>query len=189
MENIEIWKDIEGYAGKYQISNQGRVFSVVRNQYKSLRKDKDGYFRATLTDTSGKNRVEPIHRLVANAFIEKKEGCNVVNHLDSNRQNNCVDNLEWTTILGNNRHAWEHRQKTERKKHMKKMTQASLPSCINYYEVYKDEELIGTFRGLKETAATIGVNEKTVRNCVRENRLSRKGYRFVCLGGDCRVRH
>ena len=189
MENIEIWKDIEGYAGKYQISNQGRVFSVVRNQYKSLRKDKDGYFRATLTDASGKNRTEPIHRLVANAFIEKKEGCNVVNHLDSNRQNNCVDNLEWTTILGNNRHAWEHQQKNEREKHIKEMTQASLPSITSYYEVYRDGELIGTFRGLKETAAAIGVNEQTVRNCVRENRLSRKGYRFVCLGGDCRVRH
>ena len=69
------------------------------------------------------------------------------------------------------------------------MTQASLPSITSYYEVYKDGELIGTFRGLKETAAAIGVNEQTVRNCVRENRLSRKGYKFVCLGGDCRARH
>ena len=72
---------------------------------------------------------------------------------------------------------------------MKEMTQASLPSITYYYEVYKDEELIGTFRGLKETAAAIGVNEKTVRNCVLENRLSRKGYRFVCLGGGFDVLH
>lgn len=48
-----------------------------------------------------------VHRLVAEAFCEKKEGCNVVNHLDSNVKNNHASNLEWTTYTGNAIHAFE----------------------------------------------------------------------------------
>lgn len=103
----EIWKDIEGYEGLYQISNYGDVKSLDRDVYKSdgviqhrherimsKRENSDGYYMAKLTvDKVTKNIA--IHRLVAKAFIPNPDNLPEVNHKDCNRKNNHVDNLEW----------------------------------------------------------------------------------------------
>jgi hypothetical protein len=105
----EIWKDIKGYEGKYQISNFGRVKSLKRDYrhkdriLKPLPKEKE-YVRVHLMD-KGNEEWAYVHRIVAETFIEKKEGCDIVNHLDNNPSNNNVNNLEWTTYKGNIQHA------------------------------------------------------------------------------------
>ena len=112
MEN-EIWKDIKGFEGIYQISNQGRVRSLDRvvifkngasRKYKgqilSKMISKYGYERVDLR-MNGKHKIYSVHRLVAEAFIPNPEGKETVNHKDENKQNNCVDNLEWMTIKEN----------------------------------------------------------------------------------------
>lgn len=100
----EIWKPIEGFEGKYEISNLGRVYSIPRNgTYGCIMRpytDKDGYLNVSLACGVGKQRKSKkfrVHRLVAMAFIPNDDpmGKPLVNHLDFNRQNNCVDNLEW----------------------------------------------------------------------------------------------
>lgn len=106
----EIWKDIKGYEGKYQVSNLGRVRSLDRldrsgaktkGKILNPKANKSGYVRVHLADGNGYNR-ESVHRLVAEAFVERKaETDNVVNHLDNNPSNNRADNLEWTTYKGN----------------------------------------------------------------------------------------
>lgn len=105
----EIWKDIVGYEGFYQISNFGRVKSLERkdrnNHYRSekllsIRTDKLGYQRVHLS----KDMVAQwhlVHRLVASAFVPTVEGCDIVNHIDNNPSNNMATNLEWTTYKGN----------------------------------------------------------------------------------------
>ena len=117
MESVaEIWKDIIGFEGLYQISNYGNVKSckryvnakfgkrVVNEKLLSLGKDKDGYFMAILCEDAIRKTVK-VHRLVADAFIDKFDGKNIVNHIDLNKQNNTVSNLEWVSSLENNCHS------------------------------------------------------------------------------------
>lgn len=114
----EIWKDIDGYEGYYQISNFGRVKSLARFVFnkdgslqrfkketiKSPKLDKDGYLKVTLS-VNGNNKTFPIHRLVANAFLQNGNSELEVNHIDLNRKNNRIDNLEWVTHVDNVRHS------------------------------------------------------------------------------------
>lgn len=102
---MEIWKDIEGYEGKYQVSNLGNVRSLrFRNQNFSKdltqKTNNKGYKVVNLTDNS-KNKPALVHRLVAMAFIDNPNNFPVVNHKDENPQNNHVDNLEWCTYSYN----------------------------------------------------------------------------------------
>lgn len=110
----EIWKNIKEYEGIYQVSNLGRVKRIgsYRNQtkewtsdriLKACRKDND-YLFVTLSQNGIPSR-KYIHRLVAQAFIPNPEAKETVNHIDLNRTNNDVSNLEWNTYKENNAHA------------------------------------------------------------------------------------
>ena len=114
----EIWKDIQGYEGFYQISNLGRVKSLERIVHKNngviqTRKERimaervstDGYYIAKLT-LDGYSKSIAIHRLVAIHFIPNPDNLPEVNHKDFDRTNNRVDNLEWCTHLENIRYSW-----------------------------------------------------------------------------------
>ena len=99
----EIWKDIPGYEGKYQISNLGNVMSLHfkrsptnKRLLKPMSDNGYGYLKVMLRD-NGSYKMKSIHRLVAEAFIPNPEEKPNVNHIDSNPKNNRVDNLEWCT--------------------------------------------------------------------------------------------
>ena len=92
----EIWKDIEGYEGLYQVSNLGRVRSLRRNIILRQSIERNGYERILLYKNKGYKHFL-IHRLVATAFIPNPNNLPQVNHKDENKLNNCVDNLEWCT--------------------------------------------------------------------------------------------
>ena len=93
----EIWKNIEGYEGKYQVSNLGRVKSII-GQEKVLhpKKHRNGHLQIGLHKDK-KRKTMYIHRLVAQAFIPNPDNLPCVNHKDENPNNNNVDNLEWCT--------------------------------------------------------------------------------------------
>lgn len=110
---IEIWKDIDGYIGRYQISNFGRIRSLdkdtVRKDGKPLHtkgkilkiaKDSKGYMRIQIP-----YRTLKIHREVAKAFLPNPFGLSEVNHIDGNKSNNNVSNLEWISHQDNINHA------------------------------------------------------------------------------------
>lgn len=130
----EIWKPIPGYEGAYEISNMGRLRSLTRTRIvnnchggTSPRTDKgrifalgnngNGYAYVSLSE-NGKKTNYYIHRLVAEAFLEKPEGENfVVDHLDHDRRNNMADNLEWVTQKENvnrSRHLMHHQRERYR---------------------------------------------------------------------------
>lgn len=99
----EIWKDIFGFNGKYQISNFGRVKSSFKEEYKQQTRP-DGYKVVTIRDGSY-SRTVSVHRLVALHFIPNPGLLGEVNHIDGNKENNRVDNLEWCTRAENSNHA------------------------------------------------------------------------------------
>lgn len=109
------YKLIPGYGReRYRIYSDGTVVKEARLKWDGSfttqkvvkpTTNSTGYLRVSLNLGNGM-RYYFIHRLVADAFCEKKEGCNIVNHLDGNKHNNYPSNLEWTTSTGNNRHAF-----------------------------------------------------------------------------------
>lgn len=97
---MEIWKDIKGYEGLYQVSNYGRVKSLNyrRTGKEQLMKpilNTNGYFCVWLYNKQ--NKIYSIHRLVAEAFIPNPDNLPCVNHKDEDKTNNHVDNLEFCT--------------------------------------------------------------------------------------------
>lgn len=97
---MEQWKIIKKEP-KYHISDLGRILNIETGTFKSVRYDKDGYPRVTLYP-SGKTYT--IHRLIMENFTDEYEWMAHVNHIDSNRANSILSNLEWVTAAGNSQH-------------------------------------------------------------------------------------
>lgn len=97
---MEIWRNIEGYEGLYQVSNLGRIYSLRREKILAGGIDTSGYIVVTLYK-NGKGKTKTVHRLVAKAFIENPKELPVINHKDENKTNNHITNLEWCTIKYN----------------------------------------------------------------------------------------
>lgn len=101
----EIWKDVEGYDGKYQISTLGNVRSYAYGHARTLKPSPNelGYLRVFLCKY-GLIKTLRVHRLVAEAFMPNPKNKPYINHIDFDPSNNRVENLEWCTQKENMRH-------------------------------------------------------------------------------------
>lgn len=119
--NGEVWLPVVGYEGLYEVSNKGRVRTIERTilrnpdigvgmprtykaQMKPLIKNRTGYYKVNLCK-DGIHKQILVHQLVARAFIPNPNGYRCINHIDCDRTNNCVENLEWCTPKMNSQHA------------------------------------------------------------------------------------
>ena len=164
----EIWKDCKGYEGLYQVSNLGRVWSIRSQKYLNGSIDKDGYIQVYLTAKNGKCKKERVHRLVALVFLDNPTRMPVVNHIDENKENNCVDNLEWTSIKDNANHGTRNKR----------------VSKANSIPVYCFE-LDKTFYGAREAERELGINHSSISKACHGKQKIAGGYHWCYkTGGD-----
>lgn len=170
----EVWKDVKGYEGKYQVSNLGRVKSLARyrknngnsqtfQEEKILKQsiNRNGYCIVELS-LDAKRKRHSVHRLVAIAFINNDEGKEQVNHIDENKQNNHIDNLEWCTCKENMNHG----------SHNKKMAATKGTAVIRIDKEGNCEE----FYSMSEAARQTGISQSCISECVRGITKSAGGY-------------
>lgn len=164
----EIWKDIPGFEGLYQVSNHGNILSVKRNKCRKIRKDKWGYSIIDLNKDSGQRRFF-IHRLVAEAFIPNPGNLAEVNHIDGNKQNNRAENLEWCNHYTNIHHAFAtglmpHPLKPRKGKRTRgtKLTERQVEEIRSQY-IHGD-----LMFGCKPLARRHGVTPTTIRQIIRQ---------------------
>lgn len=160
----EVWKDIEEFEGLYQVSNLGRVKSLKRTrvpkEYMLKRvKNKKGYLQVTLSK-NGKLYPKLLHRLIATAFINNK-GFNIVNHIDGNKLNNDLKNLEWCTISDNIRHAYEIGLMSNSKK-------------IEQYTI--DGFFLKEWRSSNYASKTLKISQGNINSCLLGKRKTAGGY-------------
>lgn len=120
----EIWKDIEGYEGLYQVSNLGRVKSLerrvrakkpgttqrIKERIRKFSYTTEGYAYVVLSK-EGVHKTILVHRLVADAFVPNPDNLPCVNHKDEDKKNDTSDNLEWCTYSYNNTYKDVHRRR------------------------------------------------------------------------------
>ncbi len=159
----EVWKDIEGYEGFYQVSNLGRVKSLRTMKYSHIQKcaihvnrekilkpypDTKKYLIVDLK-RNGKRDTRKVHRLVASAFIANENHYPQVNHKDENKQNNNVENLEWCTAQYNTTYGTAKSRMAEKMR--KKVVQVSASGAI----VNQWDSMQEAAKDLKVKAGTI----------------------------------
>ena len=105
----EIWKDIEGYEGLYEVSNLGRVRSLWNGKIKILKPwiSGTGYLQITLYKDNRRENIF-VHKLVCEGFIPKDSDRNTVNHKNGVKTDNNINNLEWASYSENTKHAYKN---------------------------------------------------------------------------------
>lgn len=172
----EIWKDIVGYEGYYQVSNLGRIRSLdvyVKHNTaggKQFRKgcvlkqctDNFGYKMVNLSKDS-KTKQYRIHRLVAQAFIPNPNNYNIVNHKDEIPSNNEVSNLEWCTQKYNTNYG------TAQQRRAKKLSRPVL-------QFTKLSEFVAEYPSAREAEIQTGINVSNISECCNGKRNYAGGY-------------
>ena len=150
------WRPIRGYENLYAVSNYGEVFSFQTHKVLKAIKQSRGYLRVVL-HKNGEQSSAYIHRLTASAFLDNSNNLPEVNHIDGNKCNNYVGNLEWVTSRENYDHAIQHElyQRGEDRP-LSKLTVDDVryirENCIKF-----DSEF-----GIKPIAAALGVSSTAV---------------------------
>jgi hypothetical protein len=185
----EIWKDIQGYEGIYQVSNLGRVkrFKYIgKTQVNQVLKgslQRTKYINITLFGKEKK--AYPIHRLVAQAFIPNPNNYPIINHIDENPSNNAAKNLEWCTYAYNNTYGlgMKNRIKTHSRKVFQYTTGYNL---VKVWENAKQAEKEGGFKtsnihqccnGEKKTHRGFIWSHIPLEKCTDEYRIRCKYFR------------
>lgn len=178
----EIWKYINGFYGEFSVSNYGRVRSETRwcehkrygrfikkGKLFVLSENSRGYLSVTLSH-NGKSYSKFVHRLVAEAFIPNPANKPQVNHIDGNRKNNTVDNLEWATQSENNLHSY---RKLGRIKIGLRGKDCKIAKVILQI---KGDKIIAEFYGTMEAERVTGICHQDIGKVANGKHKSAGGY-------------
>lgn len=165
VENSEDWARVEGF-DNYFISKKGEVFSLKRKKF--MQPQKATYPRVKLFKDN-KPHILYIHTLVAKTFIPRVEGKSLVNHIDGDKNNYHVDNLEWCTCKENSQHAVD-------------TGLCPKPKGKRVVQFTESHEKIAEFDTLKEAAAATGAHPDTITLVCNGKRQRSGGFRWKWAG-------
>lgn len=159
----EKWQTIIGYEN-YQISNLGRVKSAKRGTIRKLQTDKNGY-KFIVLRKNNKHKLLLIHRLVATAFLPNPHNYLFINHLDENKSNNSVENLQWCSFSYNINYGTRNQRIAESK----------------YKPVIKysvNGEYLTEYKSIKHAADENGIKRSVISGCCRNIYKTGGGYKW-----------
>ena len=159
-DSMQNWKDIEGYEGLYKVSTNGDIWSCRKNRLKIPSKQNGGYMLVFLVK-DGKRKAYLTHRLVAQTYIENPYNLAEVNHIDGNKKNNNVENLEWCSRSDNLKH---------RARVLGQRGNARAVICVD-----KGIE----FDAIKDAATWAGVTSGAIQQSIRNPNRRAGGYKWI----------
>lgn len=177
MEQL-VWKEIPGYEGLYEVNNMGEVRSIehyvnagngckriVKPTVRPQRIMGHGYKTVSLC-VDNKSCSKLVHRLVALAFIDNPDNLPQVNHIDGNKENNCVSNLEWVSDDNNKEHSSVAKGGTQRPKRKVIIEELSTGNTL-------------MFDGLREAERHLSLDHKSCQNVIKGRQHHTKGYKVA----------
>ena len=165
MIEVETFVKIEGFE-KYEVSNLGRVRNIKSGRILKPFPNRGGYLRHKLYGYDKKKNL-PLHRIIATAFIDNPDEKPCVNHIDENKLNNDLSNLEWCTVKENNIHGTRTKRAAE--KCFKKVIQLDL-----------NDNVLNEFESMKQAEQETGVSVRRISDCCcNEKRKSAGGYKWM----------
>lgn len=179
MVSKEEWKDVKGYEGAYKVSNLGNVMScdryvrvcgggkrlvpsIVLKPFRST----GGYLEVNLWKNN-KMKTAMVHRIVAKAFLENINDLPEVNHKDENKENNCVENLEWCTSKYNANYGTRNQRMTEKK------------SVKPVLMLDKNGNLIKRYKSLGEATRDTGFDMSAIIRVCKGRQKTSMGYKWA----------
>ena len=184
----EEYRDIKGWEGYYQVSNLGNVKSIERKAWNGrgyrvikerIMKTYDngyGYLFVYLTK-DGEQEKCYIHRLVAEAFLENPDNLPDVNHKDENKENNCVENLEYCTKAYNNNYGTRNKRIAEAMTNHPKLSKAIIG-------ISKISGLITEFSSAHEASRQLGIDQSHITDCLKGRQKSAGGFYWMYAEGE-----
>lgn len=161
----EIWKQIKGYEGLYEVSNCGNIYSKISHKCLKQMTDKYGYLYVNLYKEN-KLYHKTVHRLVAEAFIPNTDNLPQVNHKDENKINNIVSNLEWCNNYYNLNYGNRLNKAMEKRK-------------LPILQFTKNMEFVSYYKSIKDAALINGFNGSNICWCLKGNIKSAYGFLWI----------
>ena len=163
MTEVETFVKIEGFE-KYEVSNLGKIRNIKSGRILKPQLDKDGYLTHNLYGYD-KQKYLLLHRIIATAFIDNPEGKPCVNHIDENKLNNDLRNLEWCTVRENNIHG------TRTKRAAEKLSQKVIQLDLN-------DNVLNEFESMVQAERETGVSRRSIGRCCNGKLKSSRGYKW-----------
>lgn len=184
--------EIKGFEnfGAYSVTKDGRVFShwkrcahkweIAEQPYRELRQttNRKGYLEVCLENQNTRKHVR-VHRLIALAFIPNPEGKPQINHIDCNKQNNSVNNLEWVTNSENHLHKMANGLNVSVSgdaHYMKKYQKDEYPQCKCVFQISKDGNILNVFKSVKAAGEATGIDRTSISKALKGHIKSAGGF-------------
>lgn len=189
MNETKQWRPFPGYENSYLISNKGEVYSIRSKRCLKLKVLPSGYLRVSPC-ANGKRSECAVHRMVALAFIPNPENKPTVNHINENKKDNRVENLEWATNAEQNihgtriarvvKHTNYHTRKIDYKAgalkhHYKTMNAAQMKPVI---QLDRQGNFVARHRSLSTAAKYAGISVSHLCTCLKKGRFPKGEYQW-----------